>query len=98
MSNSYFETPNMYVPLNDREKGELAQVALDQLMPFQNAAESWPIYSDGRCNRCKECHENIWFTTDPQGHKYIYTEDEIMALKTAHIRQCHEREISGQVK
>jgi hypothetical protein len=87
---SYYHTPNKLVPLNDRGPGEIAEVALQELKHWQAVAMVWPVYTDGRCNRCQECHENLWFTTDPRGGKYQYTDDEILALKVAHLRQCHE--------
>jgi hypothetical protein len=91
MSEGYFELSNVMVPLNNREKGKIAQVALDELERWQSVAISWPVYTDGRCNRCGDCHENLWFSKDPQGGKYQYTDDEILALKVAHVRQCHSK-------
>jgi hypothetical protein len=83
-------TPNKFVPLNDREKGEIAPIALDQLKKYQEVAESWGVYPDDRCRRCMECDENIWFACDQNYQEYLYTDGEILALKVAHIRQCHD--------
>lgn len=93
MTQGYYETPNIYVPLNDREEGEIAPIALEQLAIYQRAAAEWPILAyvrKGReCNTCGICDENIWFTSDQAGTKYRYTEEELSALKVAHIRQVH---------
>lgn len=89
MTNGYYQTPNVNIPLNKREKGAIADVALDQLSAYQDRARTWPVYTDGRCNRCTDCHQNIWFSTDPRGYTYNYSDDEILALKVAHVRQCH---------
>lgn len=91
----YFQTPNMYVPYNDRESGEIAPIAIEQLEAWKAAAETWQTYTDGRANRCQECHQNIWFTKDPQGYPYTYTDDDISALKVAHIRQNHSEVVSN---
>jgi hypothetical protein len=87
----YYNTPNLMVPLNKRDKGEIADVALVDLEKWQAVAIEWPVYTDGRCNRCTDCHQNVWFSTDPRGYKYTYTDDEILALKVAHVRQCHDQ-------
>lgn len=89
MTDGYFLTPNKMIPLNDRPAGEIAPIALEQLEGWRAVAEGWETYSDGRSNRCKECHQNIWFSRDPQGHEYTYTYHEVLALKVAHLRQCH---------
>jgi hypothetical protein len=86
----YFETANINVPLNRREKGEVADVAKLQLHEYEERATVWPVYTDGRCNRCRECHQNIWFSKDPHGTPYAYKTEEILALKVAHIRQAHD--------
>jgi|SRR5215472_17721121 len=96
----YFTTPNVNIPLNDRGPGEIADIALQQLRPYQVAAETWPIVHTTRDNRsvnlCRECYENIWFDSDIHDVPYTYSEEEIQALIVAHIRQAHERMISDQ--
>jgi hypothetical protein len=96
----YFTTPNTSIPLNDRAPGEIADIALRQLQPYQEAAKTWPILHttrDGRSvNLCRECYENIWFDSDKHDVPYTYTEEEIQTLIVAHIRQNHERMIGGQ--
>lgn len=96
--NGYYFTANKDIPYNDRRPGEIASVAIDQLKPYREAALTWPIYEIIRfsetsppreCNVCRECNQNIWFTTDEYGHKYDYNGDEIIALIVAHIRQIH---------
>lgn len=93
MTAGYYETPNVFVPLNARDKGEIAPIALEQLALYQRVAAEWPILAyvrKGReCNTCGICDENIWFTSDQAGIKYSYTEEELTALKVAHIRQVH---------
>ena len=91
MTDAYYQTPNKMIPLNDRPKGELADIAKEQLAYWREIADTWPVYTDGRCNRCAECHQNIWFSKDPQGRDYEYVADEIPALKVAHVRQCHDK-------
>lgn len=94
MTDAYFNTSNSKIPLNSRAPGDLAQVAKDQLSAFQEAAKNWPLYIDVNdlraCHRCTRCGQNIWFGTDSEGRDYHYTEDEIMTLVVAHIRQAHE--------
>jgi hypothetical protein len=85
----YYQTPNLMIPHNKRNPGEIADIALADLAGWQAVASEWDVYTDGRVNRCKECHQSIWFTKDPQGHDYQYTDDEILTLKVAHLRQCH---------
>jgi hypothetical protein len=85
----YYQTPNVNIPYNDRPKGELAPIALAELEGWRAVANGWETYTDGRSNRCKECHQNIWFSKDPQGHEYQYSISEIEALVVAHLRQCH---------
>lgn len=90
----YYQTPNKMVPLNGREKGEIAEVALVQLMRFNAAAETWPVGQECRddryCNVCRVCDQNIWFSTDLKGQPFHYNEAELKALIVAHIRQIHE--------
>src|SRR5277367_5990664 len=44
----YGMTPNKFIPLNDREPGEIAPIALQQLKRYQLAAETWPIQAVAR--------------------------------------------------
>lgn len=91
----YYHVPNNLIPLNDRAPGELAGIALEQLAPYREVAATWLIYPDGRCHRCMECDQNIWFSRDRQGQPYRYTDAEILALIVAHIRQCHAEVIDA---
>lgn len=99
-SNAYQYTPNTNVPLNNRLPGELADIALEQLKPFQIAADAWPVhevYRDHRdCNVCLICDQNIWFSTDMLGYEYHLTEDNKRTLKVAHIRQVHSGVVDGK--
>jgi hypothetical protein len=95
MSDAYFHTPNVNVPLNARPKGEIANVAIDQLKIWQEAAVGWPLREVTRDTRhgmiCTHCQQMIYFISDGKGHLYDYTYEEIIALIVAHIRQKHER-------
>jgi hypothetical protein len=90
----YYQTPNVNVPLNARDKGEIAKVAWQQLKPYQDAARTWPIYKlmrDSRhCNLCRVCDQNIYFDSDTEENEYHYTDEDIVSLIIAHIRQTHE--------
>jgi hypothetical protein len=85
----YYQTPNVNIPYNDRPKGELAPIALAELEGWRAVAAQWDVYTDGRSNRCHDCHQNIWFSKDPQGHDYQYNPSELESLLIAHLRQCH---------
>jgi len=87
---SYCLTPNVMVPLNSRKTGSIATVAMEQLRHYQSIARKWQTWPDGRCRRCMECDENIYFTHDTNANPYMYTDDEILALIVAHIRQVHD--------
>ena len=96
----YYATSNKMVPLQDREAGEIAPVALEQLRGYQSRAQSWPMArhshnsdtAKGRpcwcCTVCNPC-ETVWFVNDRAGNIYTYSDEEILALKVAHIRQVH---------
>ena len=87
-------TPNNMIPLNDRKPGELAEIALKQLVPFREAAQQWPLYftiRDGRsCYACKVCKFSIWFIRDIHDKPYDISDEEKTTLTTAHIRQSHK--------
>ncbi len=89
----YFQTPNIMVPLNNREPGEIADIARLQLENYQALALVWPttnVYRDQRhCVVCSECRQCLWFRLDKNGQEYLYSDDELQALKVAHIRQLH---------
>ena len=97
MTAGYYETPNVNIPYNDREPGQIADIAWEQLKPYHIAAQTWPVgeeYRDGRqCNICRKCNQNIWFTTDPANIAFMYEEDAILSLITAHVRQVHAKEV-----
>lgn len=89
----YGFTPNKMIPLNDRDPGNIAQVAKDQLRPYLIAAESWPTYRQYRDERhemiCRLCAQCLWFITDTHNVPYEYTDQDIHTLITAHIRRQH---------
>lgn len=96
----YFQTPNVDIPLNDRPTGTIAPVAMEQLRAYQRTASNWPVFEvrrDGRdCMCCQQCNECLWFVTDEEEQRYQYTDDELSALKVAHIRQAHDKENRGR--
>ena len=96
----YGFTPNNQIPLNDREPGEIAKVAIDQLLPYRVAAASWPIYRHYRderhCMVCRLCDQNIWFIMDQYGKEFDYAGDEVLSLIVAHIRQIHADKINDK--
>lgn len=111
MTDGYFLTPNKMIPLNDRPAGEIAPVALEQLAAWQALARRWPIErhchdTETRkgqpCWCCGVCDKTIWFVNDPHGNIFVYSDDEILALKVAHIRQAHAEDkwenISSQLE
>lgn len=90
----YSQTPNTMVPLNSRKPGEIAEIAKQQLKPYQELARDWGIWTDRshpqipkRCLKCQQC---IWFERDTSGDPYLYENDEVIALTVAHIRQVHK--------
>jgi hypothetical protein len=109
MTEGYYQTPNIMIPLNDRPPGEIAPVALEQLAMWENIARGWPVErhchdvynDDGKliCNGqpcwcCADCDKTIWFVNDPSGKIFVYADEEILALKVAHVRQCHAEVMS----
>jgi hypothetical protein len=90
----YYETPNIYINHNNRPKGQVAEIALEQLAPFVRAAKGWSLREVNRDNRhgmaCSLCNQMIFFISDVNGVLFAYSEDDIQALVTAHIRQLHE--------
>jgi hypothetical protein len=93
MPKGYGFTPNKMIPLNDREPGEIAQVAIDQLQPYLIASETWPVYRQYRDERhemiCRVCAQCVWFLSDEHNNPYTYTDEEIRTLITGHIRRLH---------
>jgi hypothetical protein len=96
----YYQTSNVNIPLNHRPKGEIAAVAIDQLKVFQDRAHDWPtremfredINGNSRHLRaCSFCDQAIYFYSDVTGILYNYSDEELLTLVVAHIRQKHER-------
>jgi hypothetical protein len=103
MADGYFQTPNLMIPYNDRPEGEIAPIALAQLEEWEAVAREWPVerhthqseYSPPRPGWCcAKCDKTIWFVNDPFGKIYQYTPREILALKVAHLRQCHQEVVT----
>jgi hypothetical protein len=61
-----------------------------QLHAWRQAARGMTLYidQDGHA-RCGMCEVSVWRIRDDSGNKYTYTEDMLLALKVAHLRQCH---------
>jgi hypothetical protein len=61
-----------------------------QLLAWEKAAADWSLYydQDGHA-RCGMCEVSVWRIRDDSGKTYTYQPSEILALKVAHIRQCH---------
>lgn len=98
MTDGYFLTPNLMIPGNDRDSGEIAPLALVELAKWQIIAESWGVYPDGKARRCMKCDQSIWFICDPHGEQYVYSDEEINALTVAHIRQVHAEVINAGIQ
>jgi hypothetical protein len=73
--------------------GTIHPIALGQLVTWQDIALKWPLAQVDRENRCGVCEQNIWFLCDTKGQVYKYTNDEILALVVAHLRQRHSEAI-----
>jgi hypothetical protein len=86
-------TPNKMIPLNDRPAGQIADIAWQQLKPYREAAQTWPIGQEVResrtCMVCRRCNQSVWFMSDMFELEYQYQESEKLALIVAHIRQRH---------
>lgn len=100
----YQAAPNTAVPLNNRQRGEVASVAVEQLRSYQGRATYWPVERHVHylracwcCTVCDPC-ETLWFVADTEDNVFTYTEDEILTLKVAHIRQTHDSDGSNDGK
>lgn len=95
---AFYNVPNTAIPLNNRRPGEIADIAKEQLKRYERAAETWPVQAtmvDHRMGeRCRVCHQNLWFHHDTQERPFNYAPAETRALIVAHIRQVHEDIIS----
>lgn len=100
MSQGYYQTPNTQIPLNQRQKGELAEIAVTQLEAFQLRARAWPMREVSREDinnnsrhgmACSYCDQMVYFISDPNGILFNYSDEEMLALTVAHVRQRHER-------
>jgi hypothetical protein len=95
----YYQTPNKDIPLNDREPGEIADVAKERLRKWEAFVANWPIdlvFRNNRwCNICATCWQNIWFERDKNGVNYTYSDAEILALIVAHVMQVHSEALDG---
>ena len=98
-ANAWYTVPNVNIPHNKRDPGKVAQVAIDQLKPYQDAAKAWPVeflIRDSReCNVCGVCHQNLWFESDREERPYLHSPEETMSLTVAHIRQRHSGVVDG---
>jgi len=86
----FSESPN-----DSPQDGTIHEIALAQLREWESVARTWRTYTDGRGNRCQECHQNLWFTKDASGREYRYEDGHIMALIVAHLRQVHTKAVAA---
>lgn len=93
---AYSRTPNTNVPLNNRPKGTVGSIAVEQLRSYQERAAKWRVYRVRRDGRdmyvCQACEESLWFVSDAEEQVYQYTPEVLLALKVAHIRQAHDKD------
>jgi hypothetical protein len=82
-------------PNGSKKDGTIHDIALSQLHAYQAYADTTSLWPDGRCHRCMDCDQNIYFGYDEYGVVYNYTDEEIRALKVGHIRICHPEVIDG---
>lgn len=101
----YYNAPNADIPLNNRQAGEVAPVAFDQLRPYQEAADQWPMHSAWhKANEdmdmpamfgmeCRFCGQFIWAIQDENSAPYQYEPGVTKALTVAHIRRQHQEKV-----
>jgi hypothetical protein len=91
-----FYVPNTKIPLNNRPKGVVAGVAVNQLKTYQERAANWPMFRVRRDGRdlyaCQLCEQSLFFYSDEEEQPFVYSDDELLALKVAHIRQNHDKD------
>jgi hypothetical protein len=102
MVEAAYSTPNTQIPLNNRPIGQLAAIAQQQLKPFEEAADQWPMFEfqrDGRLAKiCRLCDQVQWYRFDEQGQPYHYSVSELKAILVAHIRRQHEKVVRLDAK
>lgn len=68
----------------------LAPLAARQLAAWEELAHDWTGYLDeDEVVRCASCHIGLWRIRDDHGTQYQYTDEQLLALKVAHLRQAH---------
>jgi hypothetical protein len=93
----YFQTPNANIPLNQREPGEIAEIAKEQLAQWEEIAQAWELSyrDDTGYVRCLKCEQTIYRSHDDNGIPYMMIKGEKLALTVAHIRQVHAEVINA---
>lgn len=76
-------------------------LAEQQLAAWEELAENWLVSHDAqhgrdhatserdRSYRCGDCGKGVALALDEQGHRYLYTETQWMALVVLHLRNHH---------
>jgi hypothetical protein len=70
---------------------EIAEIARRQYKAWRSLAEEWETYPDlptGQ-ERCMTCNMGIVNLVDTQGENRQYTNEEILTLTVAHLRNYH---------
>lgn len=67
----------------------MSTLAERQLAAWERLAEDWPVSVSDRAHRCGDCGKGIALSTDEQGHRYLYTETQWMAMVVLHLRNHH---------
>jgi hypothetical protein len=69
----------------------VSALALRQLAAWEHLAEKWPVYTaEAGYIRCAHDDLTVWRAEDNQGNHYTITDDEILALRVAHLRNHHQ--------
>jgi hypothetical protein len=87
-------------PNDSPRDGTIHVIAREILESFTNAARRWPLREvwredDNNNTRhgmaCSYCDQIIYFISDSRGILFDYSDDELLLLTVAHVRQIHER-------
>jgi len=82
------------------EQPRLGWQAAAQLAAWEKLAEDWPVSRDAqsqlitpvsdRSYRCGDCGKGIALAFDINGVRYLYTDQQWLALVVLHLRNHHE--------
>lgn len=85
----------MYKQSPNESPGVIHPMAVKVLEQWEGEAFNWPRYPDGRCVRCGKCDQSIYMSRDIHGVLYNISQEEILSLTVAHLRQRHPEVIDG---